>query len=98
MRLKNREQLILDAALRVAEKPAGWATLSRIKVAIEADCSEGLVSNYFGTMAQFRRRIIRAAIVKKNLKIIGQAIAAGDTCALKVDADLKNKALQSLSA
>jgi len=93
---KFRKELILLAALRVAEKPGGWGKMTREAVAREAGCAEGTVSLHFNTMKQFRRSVMRAAIKRKNFYIIGQGLAMRDECAMKVDLDLQTKALQAL--
>jgi len=92
-----RRESILNAALEVARRPAGWTSLTREAVAIEAGCTDGLVSRYFGTMTDFRRTIMRAAIARKELKIIGQALACEYVHALKADPELRKAALESLS-
>lgn len=100
MRLQpnDRKQQILDAAIRVASKPGGWSKLTRDAVAKEADCAEGLVSKYFGTMVNFKRAIMRAAVKDCNLSVIAQGIACGDKCALKAPQQVKSNALNTLAA
>lgn len=93
----DRKEQILSAAIKVAAKPGGWGKLTRDAVAREAQCAEGLVSKYFGTMVAFRRSIMRAAIVAENLAVVAQGLAAGDTYAKKADPDLKARALQTLA-
>lgn len=92
----DRKQQILDAALRVAARPGGWGRLTREAVAKEAACAEGLPSVYFGTMVNFKRAIMRAAITGRNLPIIAQGIASGDRCALKAPPQLRAEAMTSL--
>ena len=92
-----RRESILNAALVVANRPGGWSTLTRESVAVEAKCTDGLVSRYFGTMADFRRTIMRAAIARRELRIIGQALACEYSHALKADPELRKAALNSLS-
>jgi len=94
----NRKEQILDAAVKVAGRPGGWSKLTREAVAREAECAYALVSKYFGTMLTFRRTIMRAAIVRADLSVIAQGIAAGDKYAQKADADLKARALATLAA
>lgn len=93
----DRKQQILDAAIRVAGRPGGWAQLTRESVAKEADCAEGLVSRYFGTMVAFRRAIMRAAIQARNLAVIAQGLAAGDSNAQKAPPELKAAAVKTLA-
>lgn len=93
----DRKQEILDAALRVASTPGGWASLTRASVSTDADCAEGLVSRYFGTMVAFRRAIMRAAIQARNLAVIAQGLAAGDPNAQKAPPELKAAAVKTLA-
>lgn len=93
----DRKQQILNAAMKVAGRPGGWAKLTRDAVAKEAECAEGLPSKYFGTMVNFKRAIMRAAITAENLAVIAQGLAAGDKCAQKADERLKKKALATLA-
>lgn len=93
----DRKEQILSAAIKVAGRPGGWGKLTRDAVAREAQCAEGLVSKYFGTMITFRRSIMRAAIAAENLAVVAQGLAAGDTYAKKADPDLKARALQTLA-
>lgn len=93
----NRKEQILDAAVKVASRPGGWSKLTREAVAREAECADALVSKYFGTMLTFRRTIMRAAIVRSDLSVVAQGIAAGDKYAQKADANLKARALNTLA-
>jgi len=93
----DRKQQILTAALCIAARPGGWAKLTRISVAKEAQCAEGLPSKYFGTMTTFRRAIMRAAIQARNLPVIAQGLAAGDPSAQKAPDSLKREAVDTLN-
>lgn len=93
----DRKQQILDAAIKVAGKPGGWAKLTRDAVAKEAECAEGLVSRYFGTMVVFRRAIMRAAITSANLRVVAQGLAAGDPNAQKAPPEVKAAAVKTLA-
>jgi len=92
----DRKHEILTAAIKVAARPGGWAKLTREAVAREAECADGLISKYFGTMTNFRRAIMRAAIAGKELSVIAQGLADGDSCAQKATESLKRKALATL--
>jgi AcrR family transcriptional regulator len=87
---------ILEAAIRISEQPGGWGRLTRESVATRAGVATGSVSKHYGTMVQFRRDIMRAAIRDSNLSIIAQGIASGDKHASKVSPELKSLALSSL--
>ena len=97
MQPADRKAQILQAAIAVAARPGGWANLTREAVAKEAACAEGLPSKYFGTMKNFKRSIMRAAIAAKNLSIIAQGLAAGDAVAGKIDDAIKREALATLA-
>ena len=93
----NRKEQIIDAAIKVAGQPGGWAKLTREAVAREAQCADGLISKYFGTMVTFRRTIMRHAIKAANLSVVAQGLAMGDVHAQKADEGLKRKALETLA-
>ena len=93
----DRKRQILDAAIKLSEMPGGWSRLTRDAVAKEAGCALGLPSKYFGTMINFRRSIMRAALATHNFSIIAQGLADGDKCAQKAEKDLKRKALETLN-
>lgn len=93
----DRKYQILTAALAVAARPGGWSKLTRDAVAREAQCADGLVSKYFGTMTQMRRTVMRSAVLTENLAIVAQGLATGDPHAQKADESLKRKALETLA-
>ena len=93
----DRKLEILNAAVKVAGLPGGWSKLTRDAVAREAQCADGLISKYFGTMVTFRRTIMRHAIKAANLSVIAQGLAAGDNCAQKAAPELKARALNTLA-
>lgn len=93
----DRKAQILAAAIKTASKPGGWAKLTRDTVAKEAGCAQGLPSKYFGTMVNFKRAIMRAAIASENLAVIAQGLATGDKSAQKASLALKTRALHTLA-
>ena len=93
----DRKSEILNAAIKVAGQPGGWSKLTREAVAREAKCADALVSKYFGTMITFRRTVMRAAIMRADLSVLVQGIAAGDKYAQKANGDLKARALNTLA-
>jgi AcrR family transcriptional regulator len=93
----DRKQQILTAAISLAVKD-GYQKVTREAIAEAALCSPGLVSNYFNTMTQCRRAIMRAAIKDRNLTIIAQGVVAKDKDALKAPTELQEAALKSLTA
>lgn len=106
LRPDDRKYQILTAAIAVAARPGGWSKLTRDAVAREAQCADGLVSKYFGTMISFRRAIMREAIRLAELgstpaaiyhSVIAQGLAGGDKCAQKAAPELKAQALNTLA-
>ena len=93
---ETRREQILAAALQVAAKPNGWGHLNRRVVAYAADCSEGLVSKYFGTVKKLRKTVMVTAVEREILPIVIQGVIAQDRYALKAPAALKTAAIQSL--
>lgn len=90
--IENRDQLVLDAAMRVAAR-VGYQVMTREQVAQEAGVSVGTVNTSFGTMADLREEVICHAIKTENLALILQGLAAGDFNAKNVRPELKQRAL-----
>lgn len=84
---------ILEAAIKIANKPNGLSKLTRESVAFRANCSPALVSHYYGTMDRLRAAVIAQAVARELLPIIVQTIITGDKT---VPLELKYKALASL--
>lgn len=97
MRLSDRRQSILTAALQVATT-AGYLRTTRDAVAAAAGCSPALVSNYFGTMAQMQRAIMGEALRTRNLRVIAQGLAHGDRRASNAPEELREAAAASLTS
>lgn len=87
---------LVTIALTIAERQ-GLAAVTREKIAKASGVSEALVSYHLGTMAELRRKMIREAITRRCLKVLAQALAAGDRHAQKAPEDLKREALASLA-
>lgn len=98
MRLKPkvRQAMILTAAVSLARQPGGWASLTRTRIAKQANCAEGLVSKYLGDMTNVRRAVMRVAISRSYASIIAQGIATGHPLCLKLSPNAKRKALIDL--
>lgn len=86
-----RREQILNVAVDMAIKD-GYNNIRRNGIAETAGVSENLVTNYFNTMTQLRRDIIRVAIKKEIPEIIAQGLANGDKHARKAPPELKEKA------
>ena len=90
-----RKAEILSAALTVAGE-VGYRHVSRDAIAARADCSPGLVSAYFGTMPALRRAVMSAAIARRDLTVLAQGLAAGDSKAKAAPEALKRAAVKAL--
>lgn len=95
MNPKERREQIMIAAIKVAEKK-GYDRIERKDVANAANCAEGLINNYYGTMNQLKRDVMRRAVKDGNLIIIAQGLAVKDKHALKADTELKSKAIVAM--
>ncbi len=91
---KRRDQ-ILDAALEMVSQD-GIQNLRRQELTEHLGISKNLINHHFGDMDALREEIVRLAVERRHLRVIGFAIAAGYATALDADDDLKEAALQSL--
>lgn len=99
MRYQNpyiRKDKILRAAIKASCRPGGWIALTRAAIASHAECSDGLVSRYLGSMEDARRLILAVAIDEEIIPIIAQHLAFTGGAA-KIPVALKQKALRTLS-
>lgn len=94
---RQRVAQILAAALELAPK-TGYQKLTREAVAQRLGIPSSLIPYHMGTMAEFRRQIMREAVRVECLPVIAQGIAAGDRHALKASPELRARALQSLAS
>ncbi len=90
-----RKAEILAAALDTA-RAVGYRHVSREAIAATAGCSPGLVSAYFGTMPALRRAIMSAAIARRDLVVLAQGLAAGDSKAKAAPEALRRAAAEAL--
>lgn len=88
-----RKEDILAAALPLAEQ-LGYANLTRDQIAGAAKISGPTLHYHFGTMAAFRRDLMRYAVKHENLRVIGQGLTAGDPQAAKVSDAVRRSALE----
>jgi AcrR family transcriptional regulator len=95
------------AAIRVEEIVAaglvlavakGYQQVSRADLAQAVGVAESLVSAKFGTMPQFRRALMRAAVHQRNAAVVAQGLAMRDQEAGKADDALRNAAASFLKA
>lgn len=91
----ERKQEVMDAALALARE-SHYSLVTREAVAERAGCATGTVSRLYGTMPQFRRAIMSAAVARLDLRVIAQGIAAREPKALAVKPTVKKQALESI--
>ena len=91
--MTDRKSEILDAALSLAAS-RGLAAVTGPKVAEAAGVSRPLVANYWGTMTQLRRAVMRAAVKRECLPVLAEMIAT--RASVKVPDVLRDRALESL--
>jgi AcrR family transcriptional regulator len=89
-----RKDNILDAAVRLA-RVTGYNKITRDKIAESAGVSTGLVTRYFGTMAQLKTAIMRRAVKQGIAQIIAQGLVNGDDHAKRAPAELEAAAILS---
>lgn len=92
---KDRKEQILIAAIEVAQE-SNYMRITRDQVANKANCAPALISNYFGTMPNFRRDLMRFAVRNEVLEIIAQGLVLGDAQAKKAPQELRDKALANV--
>lgn len=92
-----RKDHILNVAIKLATRPGGYNALTRDGIAESAGVSMGLINNYFGTMVQLKRAVMRAAINRGIPEIIAQGIAINDKHAKKAPQDLKEQAAKLIA-
>jgi AcrR family transcriptional regulator len=92
---RTRKEDILAAALRLSARH-GYMRVTREVIAEACNIAPSAVSYHYKTMAQLRRDVVRHAIQKRALAVVGQAIAAKDPHASRVPDDLRKAALAAL--
>ena len=90
MEAKQRIEELTAAALAVAERD-GWAGLRRDAIAVHAGVTGGLVTVKLGTMTDLRRRVMRAAIQQRAMRVLAEGLAANDKCARRMPDELKRE-------
>ena len=89
-RNERRSQILAASLILSASK--GYTKVTREEIAEKADVAPSLVSDHFGTMAEFRRCIMRHAVEQGNVAVIAQGLAARDPHARKASDALKKQA------
>jgi len=92
MKTDKNSLLALGAKLAAG---TGYANVTRQQLADAAGVSMGVVNYHFGTMAQFRRDLMRYAVRVKCLPVIAQGLVVRDVHALKAPQDVIDEALRA---
>lgn len=87
--------LILETAYKLADSD-GFDSLTRDGVASAAGVAQGTVNHQFITMDGLRDEVMRTAIERVNLAIIGHGLAIGHPVARTAPDDIKRQALDTL--
>lgn len=97
MRLKPeaRKEDLLAVALVLAES-GHYTNVTRGEVAKAAHVSGPVLNYHFGTMAQFRRDLMRYAIRMESIKVLAQGLSIQDPQAVRAPSELKRRALDAL--
>lgn len=86
---------ILDAAINIAEVK-GYTKVTWKELGDASGVSLGLLVYHFGSIQEFKRTLMRAAITRKNLTILAQGLAVKDEHAIKAPDELKQSAIALL--
>lgn len=89
----NLAQMILKAGTEIAERK-GLAATTRDDIAARVPCSGGSVSYHLGDAKLLRRKIVEAALVNKNLRVLGWAVSERHPSVAKLDLDLQRDAMR----
>lgn len=95
MTTEARREQLLDIGLTMAER-GHFSELRRDEIAKRAKTATGTVSRVFADMDKFKNELVRHAVRKKSLPVIGQAIAARHPAVKRINAELKQAALAAL--
>lgn len=93
----DRNRKVLDAACRLAEDN-GLAGVTRDAVADAAGVSAGTASAAYGDMNVLREAVMREAVSRPLLRVLAQGLAAGHATARAAPDELRQRALETVSA
>jgi AcrR family transcriptional regulator len=96
MKRDEREQMLLKHAADLAES-VGYSRITREAVAARAGVSPAVVNFRFGTMAVFKRHLMRYAIRNERLPVVAQGLAIRDAHARRAPDDVKKRAIAYLT-
>ena len=91
----SKTDQILDAAVELSEKH-GYEHVTREQIATKCGVATGSVSKHLGTMIDLRRAVVSAAIARKNLNIIAQALVRKHPKIKNIPQSLKEEAFATI--
>lgn len=91
----ERTHQLIAAGLELASKH-GYLKVTRDQLAQATQLAAGSINLHFGTMGQFQRALMRAAVKQKVLRVVAQGLAHNDSVALRASPELKAAAADSL--
>jgi AcrR family transcriptional regulator len=89
------KEYILEVAYTMAQRD-GFGSLTRDGVAAEAGVAMGSVNHHWVKMSALREAVMQRAVEEKNLELIGQGMALGDSVAKSAPLELRTRALTTL--
>lgn len=89
------KEYILEVAYTMAQRD-GFGSLTRDGVAAEAGVAMGSVNHHWVKMSALREAVMQRAVEEKNLELIGQGVALGDSVAKSAPLELRTRALTTL--
>jgi len=90
---EQRHEQILQAGIKLANDGKLYS-MSMKNIADKAGCKRPTVHHYFKSLLKLRNCVIHAAIQKRHLRIIGQAIVKCDPEIKDCKQSLKDEALE----
>lgn len=91
------KDIIIAAAVKVAEKAPSLFLVTRGAIAKRAKCAPSLVTFYLGTMEDLRAYIVARAVEDSNVVVVASAIAARHPGVTDAPQALRNAALKHLA-
>ena len=96
MNTDRMKTMILSTAMQLANLK-GFGNVTRNDIADRAEIATGSVSYHWKSMKKLEAAMVERAIETRNLKVLGQAIAAKHNVALKAPDDLRRDAMLAVA-
>lgn len=93
---ERKRAALVSVGLRMAAVD-GYQWLTRDSVAAEAGVAAGTVNNLFGSMVDFKRAVLQAAVDQGVLPVVAQGLADRHDIAVAAPETVKRAALATLT-